>query len=117
MIDDGTDDDFVKLKFIQKTETVNLTYPTIAKKEKSILRNNFTKNTLATVRILVVSSAAAIGSFPFCSQLGLAFIKTFQIIEILSKLIYIPADFSGIIYDLLSNISELSDPIEISPHI
>jgi hypothetical protein len=41
----------------------------------------------------------------------------FQIIEILSKLIYLPIIFSGSLQTLLYSIAELSDPINISPNL
>jgi hypothetical protein len=41
----------------------------------------------------------------------------FQIIEVLSKLLYMPVKFSGKIEGMLNNIAELSDPIDIPPEL
>jgi hypothetical protein len=45
----------------------------------------------------------------------MAFIKMIQVIEILSKLIYLPAKFSGMLQEVLYTIALLSDPIDIPP--
>lgn len=41
----------------------------------------------------------------------------FQVVELLAKLIYLPIKFSGKINSILMAISELGDPIEISPQL
>jgi hypothetical protein len=45
----------------------------------------------------------------------LGFIKLFQVIEILGKLIFIPVHYTGLILDVLLGVYNLSDPIDISP--
>jgi hypothetical protein len=54
---------------------------------------------------------------PLCANIGVAFVKLFQIIEILSKLIYLPVTFSGTLRDILHTIAKLGDPIYISPNL
>lgn len=64
-----------------------------------------------------MSATAATVGFPACSQIGFAFVKMFQIIEILAKLIYLPVKFSGKIQGMLEAIAELGDPIDIPEDI
>lgn len=74
--------------------------------------------------IAVVGRGAALGASFFgggstnsCGSSSYSFIKMFQIIEILGKLIYIPVYFSGELNDILEGVNKLADPIEIPPDL
>lgn len=82
-----------------------------------ILKNKATSNTAAAGKILIVGSSLSGGVFPMCSHIAFSMVKIFQVIEILAKLFYLPVVFSGNMDTILSAISELGDPIEISPNI
>jgi hypothetical protein len=63
--------------------------------------------------VYTTGSILLIVSSPFCSNLGFAFIKLFQIVEILSKMIFLPVVYPEKINSVLSAIADLSDPIEL----
>jgi hypothetical protein len=63
----------------------------------------------------VIGSTVVLTSAPIFSNFGISFIKMFQVIEIFSKLIYLPVRFSGPLQKVLNSICGLSDPLQISP--
>jgi len=64
-----------------------------------------TRTVVAVTRTIAISSVFSAGSFSTCGTFGFSFIKMFQIIEILSKLIYLPVRFSGKILSILKGVS------------
>lgn len=83
----------------------------------SFLDSPGSSNAVRAGKILVISSSVSRGFFPLCSHFAFSMIRLFQIIEILSKFIYVPVVFSGKMESFLNSISGLTGPIEISSEI
>lgn len=93
----------------------------------SLMNSELEKNQLQSMiqsqisRALVVGGRVVTMGVVFFSSLGgnsclsatYGFIKMFQIIEIMGKLIYIPVYFRGQLNDILEGINQLGDPVDI----
>lgn len=119
--------------FIHKSQTINFgnieipqstnNSPTTSEEpdEETIVSSFFyspiSTNAATAGKILVISSSVSEGFFPLCSHFAFSMIRLFQVIEILSKFVYIPVVYSGKMESFLNSISGLTGPIEISPEI
>lgn len=83
---------------------------------KTIFENQVSKTVMSVGRIAAVA-ASFIGGSSGCFSSGYSFIKLFQVIEVLGKLMYIPVHFSGELNDILEGVNDLADPIEIPPEL
>lgn len=63
--------------------------------------------------VLITITLAMFGSACCCLNLGVAFIKLFQVIEVLGKLYYIPVKYGMFLQSILYDIKELGNVVNI----
>ena len=86
--------------------------------------NGFTASTNSTfvgatvlVSSGVIVAIGGLGAGGQIFQVTMSFLKLFQIVEILGKLIFVPVYYSGLILDILTGVYNLSDAVDISPEM